>query len=150
MQNVKSLAKSHEAYNGAVRFWMIPWHTVQLDVVIETMSRLLPRTDWSTHTHIFTVCYGTCIDIEFDLDKAPEDKAHEVKTLHYFWQARNGNVAETWNLFQQIVPANAAVEWDAAYSATRDASLSGGSIATAPPAEKKSASKPSKKNSKDA
>jgi hypothetical protein len=129
---------------------MMPWNTVKRDVVISALENAIPRASWSNHHYAFAECYGVCVEMEFTPDKADTADAAAVSGLQAFWVNRNGNIADAWALYEQVVPASASVTWIEAFEGTRVVDLHEGSIADAPDAEKKSVKKASGKKSASA
>lgn len=76
---------------------------------------------WSQAQSIFLACVPNTVDIEFK-GKLSRTTA---KALRAFWDGRNGSVEHNWELFQQTIGREAALEWLAAYDATRDSSMDG-------------------------
>jgi len=97
MLNPKDLARRHEAFGGAVAFYILPYLTVRTDILLREMEKVAPREEWTNAHHTVLQMEGNVVEIEFT-DELPE----EAKPLAYYWQEHTGDLKHDVMLMAQF------------------------------------------------
>lgn len=109
MLNPKDLARRHEAFGGAVAFYILPYLTFRTDLVVKEMEKIAPREEWTSAHHTLLQMEGNVVDIEF-----AEELPDEAKPLAYYWQEHNGDLKHNLHLMAQFANTELHNEfWDA-------------------------------------
>lgn len=113
--NLKQLARSYSAFDGAVTFYMLPYRPLIADVIISRLETVKPRDEWDSNDIFFTVAESRTVDIEFD-----DDLPVGAVGLQAYWQGRNGSVTANHEAFLHALHVDALVEWINAFTVTKE------------------------------
>lgn len=112
----RGLAVPHTLFDGQVTVWLLPYRSVAVDVVLETLSPDGAPLD--TGRTLFALCDTLTVDAAFALrDDAPP----ALRALELYWRERPDDVRARCALFLTLIDASVASAWWSAYEATRPA-----------------------------
>lgn len=116
--NLKELARTYSAFDGAVVFYMMPYRTIKVDVVSDGLNKAKPRAEWGDFDHFFCYAEALTVDIEFG-----DNLTGELAGLKAYWQGRNGSAAVNNAAWWETISQPVMLAWMDAYHHTRDTTI---------------------------
>lgn len=103
LKNLKPLASKHAAFDGAVTFYMMPYRTMMVDIVVEELQRIAPSAKW-VHSETGEETYT---DPHANI---PEGKVGDEQRKASKWQ-EVGLWTDAHNLFALCDPLTVDIEF---------------------------------------
>jgi hypothetical protein len=117
--DLKKLSKKTTILNDAVTVWMLPYRTRKAGYQFEVISEMFSADldEWDDYQCVFLWVEQHAVDMTFPPAKG--ENPH-LAGLRQYWHGRNGDEANNWELFSNVISRDVLYALHDAYTETRE------------------------------